>query len=159
MTLTGAAAHASSGAADSLQFSAFPAAGASSGTEPAVTPSSTTNGAVINFAQAGIRWLGNGAGMGPLRRLVVRQSDLLGLPRQFSWIAASVSAASPGVFTSHAHGYSVADFLVVSTKFAGSVPSFSQSNFTGPLAVAHAATDTFDVTNAARRSTPRAPAT
>jgi hypothetical protein len=147
VTLTTAAAHASSGAADSIQFSAFPAAGASSGTEPAVTPSSTTNGAVINFAQAGaggwgtvLAWgLYDAASSGNLIFW-----DYLG---NFAWIATSVSSASPGVFTSHAHGYSVADFLVVSTKFAGSVPTFSQSNFTGPLAVAHAATDTFDVTN------------
>ena len=148
VTLTAAAAHASSGAADSLQFSAFPAAGASSGTEPAVTPSSTTNGAVINFAQAGsggwgtvLAWgLYDAASSGNLIFW-----DYLG---NFSWIAASVSSASPGVFTSHAHGYSVADFVIVSTKFAGAIPSFSQSNLTGPLAVAHAATDTFDVTNA-----------
>lgn len=66
-----------------------------------------------------------------------------------AWQPFTVSSASPGVLTAKAHGFSVADKVVISTEFGGTAPSFSQSNFTGLLAVAHAATDTFDVTNSA----------
>lgn len=72
--------------------------------------------------------------------------DYLG---NFPWLPATVSSASPGVLTAKANGYSVADPLVFSTEYGGTAPSFSASNFTGILLVAHAATDTFDVTNAA----------
>jgi hypothetical protein len=48
-----------------------------------------------------------------------------------------------------AHGYSAADLVIFSTEFGGTAPSFSQSNFTGQLAVVSPATDTFTVTNAA----------
>jgi hypothetical protein len=57
LTLTAAAAHACSGTTDSLVFSAWPAAAASSGTEPSVTPASATNtDATISFAQATASW-------------------------------------------------------------------------------------------------------
>jgi hypothetical protein len=148
LVLTGNAGHASSGSTDSLQFSAWPAASASSGSEPAVTPVQATNGAAIAFPAATANW--NTALAFGLYDAVTSGNlwiwDYLG---NYAWIPASVSSASPGVLTTHAHGYSVADTVVVSTKAGGTVPSFSQSNFTGPLAVAHAATDTFDVTNSA----------
>ena len=54
-----------------------------------------------------------------------------------------------GVFTVKAHGYSVADPIVFSVEYGGTAPTFSQSNFTGVLAVVSPATDTFTVTNAA----------
>ena len=60
-----------------------------------------------------------------------------------------VDDGDPGVLTAHAHGYSVGDPVVFSTEYGGVIPTFSQSNFTGTLILAHAATDTFDVTNAA----------
>src|SRR5579871_1601501 len=52
VTLTANAAHASSGSADTLAFSAFPLASASSGTEPSVTPCQAATGAQINFPKA-----------------------------------------------------------------------------------------------------------
>ena len=70
--------------------------------------------------------------------------DYLG---NFSWLPATVSAASPAVITAPNHGYSVADQVVYTTEYGGAAPSFSASNFTGLLVIAHAATDTFDVTN------------
>jgi hypothetical protein len=72
--------------------------------------------------------------------------DYLG---NYAWLPATVNAASPGVLTVPAHGYSVSDSVVFSTEFGGVAPSFSASNFTGLLVLAHAATNTFDVTNAA----------
>jgi hypothetical protein len=151
VTLQAAAAHASSGSADNLQFSAFGPAAASSGTEPGVTPANITSTAQINWPAA----TGGGAGFGTVVFQGVYDAvtsgnyfggDYLG---NYSWLAASISAASPGVFTTHAHGYSVGDTVVATAKYGGAVPSFSQSNLTGLLAIAHAATDTFDVTNAA----------
>ena len=67
----------------------------------------------------------------------------------YSWLPATVSSASPGVLTSPAHGLSVANNVVFTTEYGGAAPTFSASNFTGLLVVAHAATDTFDVTNSA----------
>ncbi len=74
--------------------------------------------------------------------------DYLG---NYAWLPGTVSAASPGVITAKAHGYSAADSVVYTLKYGGTTPTFSQSNFTGVLAVAAAslATDTFTVTNSA----------
>lgn len=73
--------------------------------------------------------------------------DFLG---NFPWKPATVSSASPGIITVKAHGYSLADPFVFSTEYGGTAPSFSQSNFTGVLAVAATvATDSFTATNAA----------
>lgn len=149
VTLTGAAAHASSGSTDSILFSAWPQASASSGSEPAVTPANLANGASVAFPAA----TGGGSGFGTVIFFGLYDAstsgnylwgDYLG---NYSWLPASVSSASPGVLTTHAHGYSVADNVVVTAKYGGTIPSFSQSNFTGVLAVAHAAADTLDVTN------------
>lgn len=71
--------------------------------------------------------------------------DYLG---NFTWNPVTVSSASPGVLTEPAHGYSIGDTVIFSTEYGGTAPSFSASNFTGQLVLAHAATDTFDVTNA-----------
>ncbi len=65
------------------------------------------------------------------------------------WLPCTVSNASPGVITAKAHSFSVADIVEFTNEYGGTSPTFSQSNFTGQLAVAHAATDTLDVTNAA----------
>src|SRR5205085_2124744 len=65
------------------------------------------------------------------------------------WKPAFETNASPGVFNCAAHLFAVNDKVVFSTEIAGTAPTFSQSNFTGILTVAHAATDTFDVTNSA----------
>ena len=71
--------------------------------------------------------------------------DYLG---NYAWLPCTVSSASPGIITAKAHGYSAADNVVFSTEYGGTAPSFSQSNFTGLLAVVSPATDSFSVTNA-----------
>lgn len=148
VTLTAAAAHGSSGASDSLIFSAFPAASASSGTEPATTAANVANGASISFAQATASWgtvvawgLYDASSSGNLLFW-----DYLG---SFAWLPAFVTSASPAVLDAHAHGYSSGDPVVVSAKAGGTIPSFSQSNFTGVLTVltTNLATDTFSVEN------------
>ena len=52
LTLTGNASNNGSGSTDSLQFSAWPAASASSGAEPATAPANVTNGAAVSFPQS-----------------------------------------------------------------------------------------------------------
>jgi hypothetical protein len=111
-------------------------------------PSTIANNATITFATPTADWgtivawgVYDAATAGNLLHW-----DFMG---NFAPLPCTVSAASPGVISAHAHGYSVADKVVFSTEVGGVAPSFSQSNFTGLLAVAHAATDTFDVTNSA----------
>jgi hypothetical protein len=67
----------------------------------------------------------------------------------YSWLPATVSAASPAVITAHAHGFSVGDLVEWSIEYGGVNPTFSQSNFTGALTVTSPSTDTFTVTNGA----------
>lgn len=135
------------GNGDTIVFSAWPAASASSGSEPSVTPVSATNGAVITFAQATASW-GTVIGFGIYDALTsgnLLAADYLGA---FNWLPATISNASPGVITAHAHGYSAADPVVFTAKYGGTTPTFSQSNLTGVLAVVSPTTDTFTVTNA-----------
>lgn len=67
----------------------------------------------------------------------------------YPWLPATVSAASPAVITSKAHGYTAGDLAAWSPgEYGGTNPTFSQSNFTGMLTVASPSTDTFTVTNA-----------
>lgn len=67
----------------------------------------------------------------------------------YAWAPVTVSAASPAVITAKAHGFSAGDLVEYTTEYGGTVPTFSQSNFTGILTVASPATDTFTVTNSA----------
>jgi len=67
----------------------------------------------------------------------------------FAWQPCTISAASPGVFTAHAHGFSAADKVEFTTEYGGTSPTFSQSNLTGALTVVSPTTDTFTVTNGA----------
>lgn len=67
----------------------------------------------------------------------------------YAWLPATVSAASPAVLTSKAHGYSAGDNVEWTIEYGGTNPTFSASNFTGILTVTSPSTDTFSVTNAA----------
>lgn len=146
VTLSANAAGAGVGNGDTIGISAFGAAVASSGTEPAVTPCSATSTGQINFIQATANW-GNCLFLGLYDAVTSGNylgGDYLG---NFGWLPATVSVASPGVITAKAHGYAAADNVVVTTKYGGTMPTFSQSNLTGTLAVVSPATDTFTVTN------------
>ena len=151
LVLTANAAHASSGSTDSLVFSAWPAASASTGTEPAVTPATVTNGAVITFPTATADWTNAGAnpviGFGLFDAVSGGNNLAFDYIGNYPWLPATMSAASPGVITAKAHGYSAADPVVVTAKYGGTIPSFSQSNLTGVLAVVSPTTDTLTVTN------------
>lgn len=67
----------------------------------------------------------------------------------YGWLPATVSAASAAVITAKAHGYIAGDLVIWSIEYGGVNPTFSQSNFTGPLTVASPTTDTFTTTNGA----------
>lgn len=141
VTLTGTAAHASSGAADSLYFSAFPFPSASSGTEPAVTPSQVANGAAIAFAQSTASW-GTAVAFGLYDAVTAGnliRFDFLG---NFKWLPFSCTSASPGVLTAPAHGFANGDPVVVTSKDGGTLPTTGGS-WAGVLTVASSATDTF----------------
>lgn len=128
--------------------STWNAATNSSGSEPGVIPAQITNAVAVTYATATGNW-GTVVAFGLFDAITVGHCltwDYLG---NFPWLPATVSSASPGVITAPAHGYSNGDPVVVTIKFGGTLPSFSQSNFTGVLTVAGATTDTFTVTNSA----------
>jgi hypothetical protein len=111
-------------------------------------PSKTSNVNPVTFITASGGW-GTVIALGAYDALTSGNLlwwDYLG---SFNWLPCTVSAASPGIITAPAHGLIVADTIVFSTEYGGGAPSFSASNFTGLLAVAHRATDTLDVTNSA----------
>lgn len=114
-------------------------------------PSSITNASAITFPTATADW--TGAGASPVIAFGLYDAATLGnllawdYLGNYAWLPATVSLASPGVITAKAHGYSAADSVVFSTEYGGTAPTFSQSNFTGVLAVVSPATDTFTVTN------------
>lgn len=112
------------------------------------SPSTITNNGALTFPTATGSW-GTVIAVGLYDALTsgnLLAWDYLG---NFSWLPCTVSNASPGIITAHAHGFSAADPLIFTTEFGGTVPTFSQSNFTGVLSCVSPATDTFSVTNAA----------
>lgn len=126
------------GSGDTIVFSAFtPATGSA--------PSTVTNNSIITFPQATASW---GTVVAFELRDAVTSGNLLAWDYMgnFSWLPATVSSASPGVITAHAHGYSNGDSFVFSTEYGGTAPTFSAGNYTGLQTVAGSATDAFNVT-------------
>lgn len=110
------------------------------------TPVTIANNATISFPAATANW-GTVVAFGIYDAATSGNLlfwDYLG---NYSWQDCFISSASPGVFSCHAHGFNAADTVVYSTQFGGTVPSFSQSNLTGLLAVVSPSTDTLSVTN------------
>jgi len=123
-------------------------AGANWNAASASAPSTISNSATITFPTATGSW-GTVIAFGVYDASTSGNLlfwDYLG---NFSWLPATVSLASPGIITAKAHGYASADSIVFTTEYGGTAPSFSQSTFTGLLAVVSPATDSFSVTNAA----------
>lgn len=142
LVLTANAAHASSGSTDSIAFSAFPLAAASTGTEPAVTPANSVNtNASIPFAQASANW-------GTVLAWGLYDASTAGNLLWFDWLGNnaylpfSCSSASPGVVTAPAHGFANGNNVIVTAKFGGTLPATGGS-WAGPLTVAGVSTDTF----------------
>ena len=116
---------------------------ASVGTEPSVVPAFTSNANTVTFATATAPW-GNVQAFG----LFDASSNLLvwDYLGNYLWAPAVMSAASPGVVTSAAHGYSNGDVVVVTTKYGGALPTLSAGSFSPTLLVANATADTFTLT-------------
>lgn len=138
LVLTANAAHASSGSTDSLNFSAF-------GVPTGSAPSLAANGAAISFATATANW-GTVVAFGLYDALSAGNLLMWDYMGSFNWLPATVSAASPGVITTKAHGYTNGDSFVFSVEYGGSAPTFSAGNYTGIQTVAGATTDTLSVT-------------
>lgn len=129
------------GSGDTISFSSFPNATSGAGT----APSTTVNGSIITFPTPTGSW-GTVVGFGLFDAVTSGNllfSDYLG---NFQWLPCTVSAASPGVITAHAHGYANGDSFVFTNEFGGTAPTFSAGNYTGVLTVAGVTTDTFNVT-------------
>jgi hypothetical protein len=143
VTLTGTAAHASSGAADSILFSAFGAASASSGSEPATSPANITNAAIINFPTATGNW-GTVPAFGVYDAVTsgnLRGWDYMGASK---WIPFACSSASPGVLTCDATADAPANgsSIVVTQKYGGTLPTTGGS-WAGLLTTANLSGATF----------------
>jgi len=129
------------GNGDSLQFSAFPAASASSGSEPDTLPASVTNGSIVTFPTATADW-GTVVAFGIFDASTSGNylgGDYLG---NYQWNPFTCSLASPGVLTVPANGYSNGDVVAVTEKYGGTLPTTGGS-WAGLLTVANHTTDTF----------------
>lgn len=71
--------------------------------------------------------------------------DYLG---NYSWLPATVSLASPAVFTVPAHGFSNGDTVYWTNEYGGAAPTLSAGVLTGALTVQNATTDTFTLQSA-----------
>jgi hypothetical protein len=109
-------------------------------------PSQITNANPVNFPTATANW-GNIIAFGVYDASTAGNLLLWDYFGAFTWLPASVSAASPAVLNAKAHGFTAGDLIEWSVEYGGTTPTFSQSNFTGPLTVVSPATDTFTVTN------------
>ena len=109
-------------------------------------PSLITNANPVNFPTATANW-GNIIAFGIYDASTAGNLLLWDYFGAFNWLPATVSAASPAVLTAKAHGFTAGDLVEWSNEYGGTLPTFSQSNFTGPLTVVSPATDTFTVTN------------
>src|ERR1043165_2929974 len=98
------------------------------------SPSQITNANSITFATATADW-GTVIAFGLYDALTTGNLMCWDYFGNFAWLPCTVSNASPGIITAHAHGFSAADLVEFTTEFGGTAPTFSQSNFTGSLTV------------------------
>lgn len=136
LVLTANASNNSSGTTDNLTFSAFSAA---TGTGP----STITNSAAVAFVLSTASW-GTAIAFGFYDALTsgnLLDWDWLG---NYAWLPCTISLASPGVFTAHAHGYSNGNSVVYSVEYGGTAPTGLAAGNTIQT-VAGVTTDTFNV--------------
>jgi hypothetical protein len=147
LVLTANAAHASSGAGDSLTFSAF---GNASGT----APSSVTNVAAISLAQATASW-GSAIAFGLYDALTggdLLEWDFLG---NYQWLPFEM-ASGGNLASVKANGYLSNDPIVFTSEYGGTLPTLSAGTMTGYTInyVATPATDTINVDTVSGPSMP-----
>ena len=124
-------------------FSAFGAASASSGSEPATAPANITNGASVTFPQATGNWgtivafgLYDASSSGDLLAW-----DYMGA---YKWIPFTCTSASPGVLTCDSSSDAPANgsSIVVTQKYGGTLPTTGGS-WAGILTTANLSGATF----------------
>ena len=144
LVLQAPAFHASSGATDTLYFSAFPFTSASSGAEPSTSPASSANNAVITYPQA------TGTGWGTAVFFAIYDAvsggnylggDYLGSGK---WSPFTCTSASPGVLTVTDQVFTNGNNAVVTTKYGGTLPTTGGS-WAGLLTVAGVSGSTFNL--------------
>jgi hypothetical protein len=143
-TMPGNATGAGVGNGDTIVFSAFQPATASTGTEPAITaPAASANtGVIITFPTATPSTWGTIVGVGIYDASTSGNLLLFDYLGNFKWLPATGTSASPSVITLPAHGFSNGDQVVVTQKDGGTLPTTAGS-WSGLLTVANVTTDTF----------------
>ena len=142
LTLTANAASNGSGSTDSLIFSAFPAASASSGTEPSVTPAQAATGATISFPQSTAAW-GTVVAIGVYDAVTAGNFIWFDWLGNYKWSPFSCTLASPGVLTVNDVTFTNGQFAIVTAKFGGALPTGTWG--TTPLTVAGVSGQTFNL--------------
>ena len=151
VTLQSAAAHAGSGASDSIAFSAF---SPGSGT----APSSAVNGAAVYYVTA------SGAGWGTIIAFGFYDAttsgnllgwDFLGSSAWSPWTSTSVGSGNGAVFTQHVHGYSNGTPVVVTAEYGGTLPTATQESLTSYVVnyAANVTTDTYTLSTSSSAPT------
>jgi hypothetical protein len=132
------------GNGDTIVFSAWPAASAASGAEPATTPAQTLNGAVISFAQATLSW-GTVVAFGLYDALTSGNFISFDFLGNFKWIPFTCTSASPGVMSADlaADVPANSSSIVVTTKYGATLPTTAGS-WSGLLTTAGASGVTFN---------------
>lgn len=148
VTLTTTAAHASSGSADTLYFSAFPV-----GTGTA--PTTISNGAAITFPTATASW-GTAIAFGLFDALTSGNLLLWDFLGNYPWIPFYVPSGSNPTFDIKANNFASNDPLVFTAEYNGTLPSASTGTFTGynVLYAASPSTDTTSVDTVSGPTTP-----
>ena len=143
LTLTANAASNGSGSTDSLIFSAFPAASASSGTEPSVTPAQAATGAAVSFPQSTASW-GTVVAIGVYDAVTSGNLIWFDFLGNYKWSPFSCTLASPGVLTVNDVTFTNGQYAVVTSKFGGALPTTGGS-WSGVLTVAGVSGQTFNL--------------
>lgn len=143
LVLTANAAAASTGSTDSLVFSAFAPASASSGTEPAVTPVQAITGAAISFAQSTAAW-GTVVAVGVYDAVSSGNFMFFDYLGAYKWSPFTCTLASPGVLTCTDQTFVNGQFAAVTAKFGGTLPATGGS-WAGILTVAGVSGATFNL--------------
>jgi hypothetical protein len=144
LTMSANAAGAGVGGTDIISFSVFgPATASTSNPEPGTLPGGLSNAAIVTMNQSTGAW-GTVPAFGIYDAVTAGNFLAFDYIGNFKWLPFSCTLASPGVFTSPAHGYSNGDSVVVTQKYGGTLPTTGGS-FAGILTVANVTTDTFTV--------------
>lgn len=120
---------------------------ASTSTDPTTLSNSGTTNAAITFPTATANW-GTVVAFGLYDAATGGNLLAWGWLGAYSWLPTTISSASPGVFTAHAHGFAANDPVVFSVVFGGTAPTSSGGALgsNNVSVVVSPTTDTFTLT-------------